>query len=383
MMRPAAAILGLLAVLDSASAQAPPRLRVDARRLVTVTGDVFEWRGVSAFRLIDHLADGRERDADAYLDWARDTGFNVVRVLTRLDTWADLSAADGQRLLPDLLARAAARGMYVEAVATVNSANDSYDWRGHARRVAEICAAAPNCLYEFANEPGHGTQAEELHDMARVDRLAAEATRDLPELAWTAGPSWDHHADRVPTGRYIVRHLERAGPALEQMARLRHLAELSARTGRFVVSDEPIGADEEDGDRTGRQRVNRPEVFFAMGALCRGFALGCTFHLQDGLATVVPGPVQQASARAFIEGWKAVPAGTGEFADPGEPASPIASTSGAVVAAFAFESPGQTTAVILHRARTLESGAVVWRDGWSAVRLAAKPHVTVYQVARR
>jgi hypothetical protein len=376
------ALLLIVLVLGGALAsQAPPRLQIDGRRLTTA-GAAFEWRGVTAFRLIDHLADGRARDADAYLDWARDTGFNVVRVLTRLDTWADLSAADGQRLLPDLLGRAAARSMYVEAVATVNSADDSYDWRAHARRVAEICAAAPNCLYEFANEPGHGTQAEELHDMARVDRLAAEATRDLPELVWTAGPSWDHHADRVPTGRYIVRHLERAGPALEQMARLRDLAELSARTGRFVVSDEPIGADEEDGDRTGRQRVNRPEVFFAMGALCRGFALGCTFHLQDGLATVVPGQVQQASARAFIEGWSAVPAGTGEFADPGEPASPIASISDAVVAAFAFESPGQTTVVVLHRARTLESGAVVWRDGWSAARRASQPHVSVFQVTR-
>ena len=122
-------------------------------------GTTFDWRGVTAFRLIDHLADHREADAVAYLDWARAAGFNVVRVLTRLDGWADLPAAEGQRLLPRVLTLAAARALYVEAVATVGSGSTPYDWRGHARAIAEICAQHDNCLYEFANEPGHPSQA--------------------------------------------------------------------------------------------------------------------------------------------------------------------------------------------------------------------------------
>jgi hypothetical protein len=372
------------ALVLSTPRQSPARLRVDGRRLVAADGTTFEWRGVTAFRLIDHLADGRARDADAYLDWARTAGFTVVRVLTRIDGWADLSAADGQRLLPDLLKRAASHRLYVEAVATVGSGSTPYDWRTHARGVAEICAAHTNCLFEFANEPGHPSQADELHDMARVDRFAAEATRGLTGLVWTAGPSWDADTDRVPSGAYVVRHLERARPPLQQVARLSALADLSATLGKFVISDEPTGADEQDGARTGRQRWNRPEVFFAMGALCRGLAIGCTFHLQDGLATVVPGPVQQQSARAFLDGWKAVPAGAGVHRKGGAEASPIASTSSSVVAATAFvRDPAHATVVVLHTPEALDEGAVVWREGWSATPVASRPHTTIFQTIRR
>src|SRR5262245_2449513 len=42
----------------------------------------FEWRGITAFRLLEQLAHGRENEAIAYLDWARANRVNVVRVLT-------------------------------------------------------------------------------------------------------------------------------------------------------------------------------------------------------------------------------------------------------------------------------------------------------------
>ena len=379
-----ALLLALCCAAAIASAtQSPGALRAEGRRLVTADGTAFEWRGVTAFRLLDHLADDRAREADAYLDWARAGGFTVVRVLTRLDGWADLAATDGQRLLPDLLKRAAARGLYVEAVATVGSGSTPYDWRAHARRVAEICAAHRNCLFEFANEPGHPSQADELHDMAQVDRFAAEAIRGLSGLLWTAGPSWDHHADGVPSGAYVVRHLERAGPPLDQIARLRELADLSAKLGRFVVSDEPTGADEQDGARTGRQRWNRPEVFFAMGALCRGFAIGCTFHLQDGLATVVPGPVQQECARQFVAGWKSVPATDGTFQAAGDAASPLSKVSDEVVAAFAFGRQDPVI-VVLHESARLRASALTWKAGWSAGKaVASPPHTTIQHASRR
>jgi hypothetical protein len=379
------------AAAGSIAAQPPPRLRADGRRLATADGRTFEWRGVTAFRLVDHVADGRKDRAAAYLEWARGTGFTIVRVLTRID-WQDapeldraaLSAEDGARHLPVLLAMAAERGLYVEAVATVGSGSTPYDWRAHARSVAEICAAADNCLFEFANEPGHPTQTPELHDMRQVDRLASEAARELPGLVWTAGPSWAGHSAAAPAGAYVVRHLEREGRPIPQIARLRELADLSARLNKLVVSDEPTGADEEDGARTGRQRWNDPNVFFAMGALCRGFALGCTFHLQDGLATVVPGPVQRKSAAAFVAGWRAMPAGSGDYTTAGAANSPIGSTTDAVVAAFAFGAgDGRPAAVVLHTSRELAPGAIVWRDGWSARPVASQPHVTIVALDRR
>src|SRR5262245_52288943 len=40
----------------------------------------FEWRGISAFRLVEMAAHGRDRDVIRFLDWARSQQLTVVRV---------------------------------------------------------------------------------------------------------------------------------------------------------------------------------------------------------------------------------------------------------------------------------------------------------------
>ena len=87
------------------SGSSPSPLRVCGRALCA--GDErFRWRGVTAFGLADLLADGRETDARTFTKWARDTGFNVLRVLAMLPSggWLDLSPADGRRALPRVFA---------------------------------------------------------------------------------------------------------------------------------------------------------------------------------------------------------------------------------------------------------------------------------------
>ena len=69
--------------------------------------------GVTAFRLADLIADGRDAEAVRYLDWAHRTGFNVVRVLATLCCWFDLPPGAGQKALPKLLALAKERGLRV------------------------------------------------------------------------------------------------------------------------------------------------------------------------------------------------------------------------------------------------------------------------------
>jgi hypothetical protein len=380
----------LLAVV-LADAQALPRLRGDGRRLARPDGSTFVWRGVTAFRLIDQLADGNERQAIAYLDWARDTGFNLVRVLTVIAGWADLAPEDGARLLPRLLDLAAARGLYVEAVGIVESRNREYDWRLHARRVAEICHAASNCVFEFANEPGHGSQDPRLGDMTQVDSYAAAAVRDLPHLVWSAG-SGGYDYDPTPAGRYLVRHLDRGGDPLVMVGRLRELFRLSEQTGRYVVSDEPIGADELDGSQTGKQRIDRPEIFYAMGILCRGFQIGCTFHLEAGVQTQDPGPVQRRAARDLVDASRLVPDnGQWRPLSPGESASPVASMrdlarGGRVVSADSFvaQDSGPSFVVLLHSSPTAPMDALVWSDGWEPREvIGSRRHVTVVRVARQ
>jgi len=70
------------------------------------TGARFQWRGVTAFALLEQTAHGRPADADAYMRWARATGFNLVRVLAMADVLFKLSPDDGRRHLPAFLDRA-------------------------------------------------------------------------------------------------------------------------------------------------------------------------------------------------------------------------------------------------------------------------------------
>ena len=54
-------LLVIIGVVTASLAQAPPRLRVDGRRMVTTTGEPFEWRGVTAFRLIGDPSFSKKR----------------------------------------------------------------------------------------------------------------------------------------------------------------------------------------------------------------------------------------------------------------------------------------------------------------------------------
>ena len=74
---------------------------------------------------------------------------------------------------------------------------------------------------------------------------------------------------------------------------------MSARLNKPVVSDEPIGAAE--ADQAGRRSAN-PAEFFGQGVLARVFEFGATMHMESGLHATLPGPIERACARAFIEG---------------------------------------------------------------------------------
>src|SRR5262245_32822579 len=48
----------------------PAHLTVDGTRFRRGSA-LFEWRGITAFRLLEQIAHGREGEAIVYLDWAR------------------------------------------------------------------------------------------------------------------------------------------------------------------------------------------------------------------------------------------------------------------------------------------------------------------------
>src|SRR5512141_2496090 len=72
-----------------------PRLTARGRTL-SAGGEAFSWRFVTAFRLVDYVADRQEDKAIAFLDWAARAGFNGVRVLSTLSSWFELAPGAGR-----------------------------------------------------------------------------------------------------------------------------------------------------------------------------------------------------------------------------------------------------------------------------------------------
>jgi hypothetical protein len=284
------------------AANAISRLTPCGRALCREDGQRFRWRGVTAFALLDLLADGKEPEARAYLEWARHAKFTIVRVLAMNPKgWFDLEPTDGRRALPALLRLARDHQLYVQIVALANTAGRSDGYlREQVREVGQLCAAADNCVLEIANEPYHRSQAK-LHDAALMRRLQQEVPKGVV-AAWGAAPG--HSSDSMAGGAYVVAHVARSGDRWARVDRIRDLERLSKRTGKFVVDNEPIGAAEQAEPN---RRDTEPAAFFAQGVLSRLLELGSTFHCEDCLRAQVPRPTQQACAKAFIAGATLMP----------------------------------------------------------------------------
>jgi hypothetical protein len=344
---------------------------------VCAEGRPFTWNGVTAFALVDLVAEGRSDEARAFIAWARQTGFNVLRVLTMLPNGGcmNLSPEDGRRALPRVLELARAEGMYVQAVALANTDEASGRFRDHAflenqvKAVGQVCAAATNCVLEMANEPYHGSQAG-LDDPALMRRLS----RDVPDrVLVTWGATDDDRSDRMAGGDFVVVHLARSGDWWDRVERASDLAAVASSTRKFVVDNEPIGA----AERVERSRRDtNPDAFFAQGAASRLAGAGATFHCEDCLHARVPGSVQQEAARAFVEGRRALPseshpvlAQDGEVATiPGE---------GRVLAAT-----DRDRAWVLAMGPGIRQG-LRWQDGWRADRRVVSRHDLELWTGRR
>jgi hypothetical protein len=281
---------------------APGRLAPCGPSLCRGNGSHFRWRGVTAFALLDLVADRKEREARAFLRWARDERFTIVRVLAMNPKgWFDLEPGDGRRALPTLLRLAGEHRLYVQIVALANTVGRPRgELLDQVREVGRLCAASDHCVLEIANEPYHSSQAK-LQNAVLMRDLQERVPKDVP-TAW--GAASDYRSDAMAGGTYVVAHVARSGERWARVARVRDLAALSKRTGKFVVDNEPMGA----AERIERSRRDTaPAAFFAQGALTRILEIGSTFHCSDCLEARVPGPTQQACAAAFIAGATVVP----------------------------------------------------------------------------
>ena len=67
---------------QASSPQAPrTHLQIQGTRFFTPDGQPFQWRGITAFRLLDYVADKNEAEAEAFLKWADAQKLPVALVL--------------------------------------------------------------------------------------------------------------------------------------------------------------------------------------------------------------------------------------------------------------------------------------------------------------
>jgi hypothetical protein len=293
-------ILALTVTLISAAfiGQQRGHLRVEGTQFVRADGTPFEWRGISAFRLLEFVAHGREAEADAYLKWAASKKLTVVRVLAMAGGIFPLPPADGVRALPRLLELAQKHGIVVEVVALASTAEYTFDLEAHVRAVARISARYPNAVLELANEPTHRSQVKLVHDPGQLKRLADAVPKEVPvalgdlarKEAFGAADYATWHSPRHPEWKHIL--IVAGG------------SDLVTRLKKPVVSDEPIGA----GDRMEQgRRDNAPERFRAQALATRLAGLEATFHYNGGVQATPLTPTEIACLDAWIDGLNALP----------------------------------------------------------------------------
>ncbi len=264
---------------------------VKGTAFVDAAGKPFEWRGITAFRLAEMIANGREQEAAAYLDWARSEELTVVRVLLMAQGLFKLAPDAGRTALPRLLDLAKARGVAVEVVAFADTKDVPLDYDAHVREIGRIALERGNAFVELANEPGHPTQDSPLHQAAFLQRLAAQ----LPEPLVVALGSIEY-GDGFASADYATTHLARGEKDWDHVLAVPERLKSVIALRKPLVSDEPIGAGPEY--QPGR-RDNEPSRFAAAAALTRFVGMSATFHYEGGLQAAIPAGREAACLAAW------------------------------------------------------------------------------------
>ena len=343
------------------------------RTVFIKAGRPFEWRGITAFRLAELIAHGRETEAVAYLDWARKQQLTVVRVLAMATHLFELKPDEGLKALPRLLSLAADRGLVVEVVALADTAGIAIDLEQHVKAVAAIAAAHPNAVLEIANEPFHPTQDARLHDPAFVKSLAELVPGSVP-VALGSGDGDDGYG---AAGRYATWHAPRddAPDGWGHVLELATGAALIAKLQKPLVSDEPIGA--ADVHEPGR-RDNEPARFAAAAAVTRLAGLGATFHYEGGLQGRLPTGRELECFNAWnsaLAAFADLPAG-GRFVAAAE-----LSDVGVVTGARAFFGRRFDAEAWIVAIDPVKVG-VQWRAEWRERNRSSLPGVELFRVSR-
>ncbi len=361
-----------------ASPPATRHLRTDGTRFVNADGTTFQWRGITAFRLLDYISEGEQARARAYLAWARSHGLTVVRVLAMLDdVFFDLPAAGGHGSLGELLTLADAEGIHVEVVGLTETAKRTIDPRKQIAMLGGIAARHHNAILELANEPNHPSQSADVHRPEFLKSIAASLPDEVP-VALGSSESNEGFA----AGDYVTWHAPRDAEhdGWGHVLAIAAAANLVPRFRKPVISDEPIGA--AATFESGR-RDNDPDRFRAAALLTRLAGLGATFHYEGGLHARVPEGPELACFEAWNEAWRLLPADIehrGAFRRAGDPGAAVrAFDGGSALGVFERQDAGRAWILVVRPAAKV---SLHWADGWSATASKRAGGVEIIEAAR-
>jgi len=285
----------------SASTRVQRHLRLTGTSFTTADRHPFQWRGITAFRLLEYVARGKEDEVERFLSWAERQRLTVVRVLAMGSGWMNLSAGDGRKALPRLLDLAAAHRLHVEIVALAGTRDTPLDLDSQLEAIGRIASEHDNALIEIANEPAHPSQLPDVHRSETLVRLRSRVPRTIPvALGLVEG------LERAAAGDYVTWHPPRDADSggWGHVLALAQGPELIKQWNKPVVSDEPIGAGA--AFETGR-RDDSPERFRAAALVTRLAGLGATFHYQGGLQASIPAGRELECFNAWNEAWTLLP----------------------------------------------------------------------------
>jgi hypothetical protein len=318
-------------VTPSTAPAARTHLQIDGTSFRTPDGQLFQWRGITAFRLLDYVADGNEEAARSFLAWAKAQHLTVVRVLAMGGGFMDLKPDEGRAALSSLLEMAREEGLYVEVVALAGTLEMPVDLDEQLAAVGEILGDHPNALLEIANEPAHPSQRP---DVGKPEVLLTLATRVPADVPVALGSLEEDEA--FGQGDYATWHVPREsrhggwGHALAVAAG----ADLLRKLKKPVISDEPIGAGA--AYQPGR-RDDVPARFRAAALLTRLVGMGATFHYEGGLQAKIPTGRELQCFDAWNEAWTLLPDDVetrGRFAVAGSPGAVVRSFDKASLGVF-------------------------------------------------
>jgi hypothetical protein len=363
-------------LLDAA---APGRLRVQGTRFVNSDGSTFQWRGITAFRLADYIADGDAARARVFLRWARDRRLTVVRVFAMLQGFFDLPAARGRAALPTLLSLAATYGLHVEVVGLTGTADaTAVDPRQQVEALGGIVARHDNALLEVANEPYHPTQSADVHRPQYLQQLVAPVPRTVAVSLGSieADPAF-------AAGAYVTWHVPRRASE-DGWGHVLAIAEGAGFPRQFnkpVISDEPIGAGPKL--QPGR-RDDEPDRFRAAALLTRLAGLGATFHYEGGLHARIPEGRELACFNAWNEAWTLLPGSIeqrGVFRKAGDDGAAVRGFDrGTALAVFERQDADRAWVLVVRPAADVK---VQWAAGWTPQTTAKAGGVQVVVAGRR